>query len=318
MGTDLRTAPTARVDRAAVATFLLVAFGAAWLIALPLWISGRGLATPGAGVVLVSMMLAPTIGVLAVAGVLRRGTGVWRTTGLLGAGGPRRWWRWGLLAWLGPVVLVVAAMALATAVGAYRPDLAGLSGLSAVLRGEGVGGMPIPLSVVAALQFAQILVAGWLSVIPALAEEWGWRGWLLPALLPFGRWPAILMVGAVWGLWHAPLLLLGYNYPQQAPLVRVLLMVAFCTAVGSALGWLRLRSGSVWPCAIGHGFVNAAAGLPVVFSTAGVGVHNATTGLLGWTGWVVTALAVAVAAFFLRGRAPGAPPGGADAPPVAT
>jgi membrane protease YdiL (CAAX protease family) len=55
------------------------------------------------------------------------------------------------------------------------------------------------------LQVVQVLLVGWVNVVPALAEEWGWRGWLLPALLPWGRWPAILAVGAVWGRWPVAL-----------------------------------------------------------------------------------------------------------------
>lgn len=69
-------------------------------------------------------------------------------------------------------------------------------------------------------------------------------------------------------------------------------MVGFRVVAGTLPGWLRLRSGSVWPSAIGHGFVNAAAGLPVVLAVAGRPIDNATTGLLGWTGWVVMALAL--------------------------
>lgn len=85
-------------------------------------------------------------------------------------------------------------------------------------------------------------------------------------------------------------------------------MVGTCVVLGSLLGWLRLRSGSVWPAAIGHGFVNAVAGLPVLFATAGVPVDNATTGLLGWTGWVVMAAALVVVAALTRAGAPAARP----------
>jgi uncharacterized protein len=291
-----------RIDRVAVALFLVVAFGAAWLIDLPLWLSGRGLQTPGATALIAASMLAPTLGVLAVVLVLRRRKGVLRATGLRSPGGFRSWWRWGLLAYLGAPVLALAATALAAAVGVFPVDLTGFSGFSAVLRASGAAQLPLPVGTVVLLQLGQVVIVGWINVVPALAEEWGWRGWLLPALLPVGRWPAILLVGVVWGLWHAPIILLGYDYPLERGPVGLLLMVVFCVVIGSLLGWLRLRSQSVWPCAIGHGFVNAAAGVPVLFAAAGVPIDTATTGLLGWTGWVVMLVALGIAAAILRSR----------------
>lgn len=298
MSTRTTTRPeTARVDLAAVATFLVVAFGAAWLITLPLWLSGRGLQTPGIPFLLVGMMAAPTLGTLA---VTRLRPGTLRATGL-----PFRkaWLPWAALAWLAPLVIVALSLLLGAAVGVFHADLVGFSGFRELLHAAGADGVPLPLTALVLIQIAQILIVGWINVIPALGEEWGWRGWLLPALLPWGRWPAILAVGAIWGLWHAPILLLGYNYPLQPAPARLLLMVGFCVVLGSLLGWLRLRSGSVWPCAIGHGFVNAAAGLPLVLVAAGHPIDNATTGLLGWTGWLVMALALGLVALVTRRRA---------------
>jgi hypothetical protein len=80
-------------------------------------------------------------------------------------------------------------------------------------------------------------------------------------------------------------------------------MVGFTVVTGSLLGWLRLRSDSVWPCAIGHGFVNAAAGLPLLFYAAGTTFDNASIGLLGWPGWVVMALVFGLVAVLTRRRA---------------
>ena len=287
----------ARVDLRAVAVFLGVTFGASWLVASPLWLSGRGLATPGATLLLGAMMLSPTLGVLAVRLTVQRGRRITEGTGL-GGTGFRRWWRWGLLAWLAPLPLAVLALALAAAVGVYRPDLEHLSGL-----GQALGPLPVSPWVLVATQLAQVLVVGWVNVLPALGEEWGWRGWLLPELLPWGKWPAMVVIGVVWGLWHAPALLLGYNYPLHGPVVRLLLMVAFCVVLSVLFGWLRLRSESVWPAAVAHGFLNATAGLALLFSTAGQPVDNATTGLLGWTGWVVLAAAFLGVAAIVRRRA---------------
>lgn len=225
------------------------------------------------------MMVSPTLGVLAVTATLRRGRPVVGPTGLRTAGGFRTWWRWALLAWLAPLPLSASALAP----GVYRPDLRDLSGFVEILRARDA--LPISPWTLVIAQLVQVLVVGWLDVLPALGEEWGWRGRLLPELLPLGRWPAIY-------------------YPLHSGPVRLLLMVGFCVVLSALLGWLRLRSGSVWPAAIGHGFLNAAAGLPILFSTAGQPVDNATTGLLGWTGWIVLALALLSVAAWTHRRTP--------------
>jgi CAAX amino terminal protease family. len=290
-----------RPDLPALALFLLVSFLGAWLVASPLWLSGQGLATPGSTVLLIAMMFTPSLGVLAVRLTLRRNrpnppTG-FRSPGI------RRWWGWALVAWLAPLAITVLSLVLATAVGSYEPDFT-LSGLSQLIEQQ--TGAPLPVSpwTIVIAQLVGSLVIGWLNVIPALGEEWGWRGWLLPELLGLGTWPALIISGVVWGLWHAPVILLGYNYPNHHPVVGLLLMVCFCTALSVVLGWMRLRSESVWPAAIGHAFVNAAAGLPVLFVAAGAEIDNASVGLLGWTGWVITGIAFLAGWRLTKSRTP--------------
>jgi membrane protease YdiL (CAAX protease family) len=40
-------------------------------------------------------------------------------------------------------------------------------------------------------------------------EEYGWRGYLLPRLMPLGETPATLVIGVIWALWHLPVLISG-------------------------------------------------------------------------------------------------------------
>ena len=65
----------------------------------------------------------------------------------------------------------------------------------------------------------------------------------------------------------------GYGFsPENREIVSIAMMICFCTLVGTLLGWLRLASGSVWPAAIAHGFLNAASILPMVFNAPGAPV----------------------------------------------
>jgi ABC-2 type transport system permease protein/sodium transport system permease protein len=81
-----------------------------------------------------------------------------------------------------------------------------------------------------------------LAVIAPLVEEWFFRGYLYSALRTIWR-PAATVVGSglLFGLFH--LLALDGLAWERLPAT---------TALGLLLGWVRLRTGSVWPCMLLH------------------------------------------------------------------
>lgn len=142
-------------------------------------------------------------------------------------------------------------------------------------------------------------IAPVLNAIPTLGEELGWRGYLLPRLLPLGQWPALLISGAIWGLWHAPVILMGYNYPQH-PQLGVLIMIGFCMVWGILFGWLRLSTGSVWPAMLAHGAMNGIARITVLLLQAGTSYDSALAGATGLSAWILPALLIGLLAWLGR------------------
>lgn len=93
----------------------------------------------------------------------------------------------------------------------------------------------------------------------ALAEETGWRGYMMPRLLSFGVVPAMLLVGFLHGIWHLPLMLTtDYYHNTGNPLLVVPLFLVTLTLAGVFYGFLRIWTGSVWPVAIAHAAANMA------------------------------------------------------------
>jgi membrane protease YdiL (CAAX protease family) len=266
--------------------YLLVALGGAWLAALPLWLAG-GL---GSGFLWVAsiMMFTPALGVLAVRLLDHRAPArEWaRATGL--AFGPRKGRTFALLlvAWLGTPLLSAVAVALSAALGLLVVDF------DFSLFRTGLAAQNIPTGVEASVLIqlaAMVLLAPLINSVLAFGEEWGWRGWLLPRLMEFGSWPALLLSGLIWGVWHAPLTLLGYNYPQLGPWAAVL-FTGFCVIYGVLMGWLRLYSGSVWPAVLCHGALNASGGLPMLLGSAAEPPNLVVAGVTGLVGWVLMAV----------------------------
>ena len=281
-----------RVPWPAVIVFVLVACALAWLVALPLWL-GDGLAEPMSAVLLPVMMFTPAVAVLVVTFVMRvparghraRFLGLWPLR-------PAKRVVWLMVAaWLVPPVLVGVSILVAVALGFVQLDLT-FSAFAAELAKALPAGTPLPpVEVVVLAQLAAVPVGALFNSVFAFGEEIGWRGWLLPALRPLGTWPALLLSGVIWGIWHSPIILLGYNF-GRTDITGVLFMIGGCVAWGVLLGWVRLRSASVWPAVIAHGSLNAAAGLVVLFAAAQPDL--ALAGPLGVAAWIVLALVVLV------------------------
>ena len=145
------------------------------------------------------------------------------------------------------------------------------------------------ISIVASVALAFTLAIPF-NMIFTFGEEFGWRGYLLARLSPFGGVTAAVATGATWGLWHAPLILLdGYNYPGH-PVSGVAMMVVFTTGLGVIFAWLRFRSGSVWPSTLAHAALNAQAGLALVFLSPGDPLIRPPVGILGLIPMIALAL----------------------------
>lgn len=299
--TDQRSADSAApvaVPITATIVFVALAMGLAWLFALPLWV-GDGLAEPFATPLMAGIMYTPALAVLFVIFVMRavpkgqrlRFLGVWplRPAGrVIGMSA---------VAVGGTIVVVAVAMLIAVLFGWFESDFAGLSGFRSLIESTLPAGVPMPpIAVLVTAQLVMIPVAAvTVNALAAFGEELGWRGFLVPALRPLGTWPALLISGAVWGLWHSPLILLGYNF-GRADVVGVLLMTGACILWGVLLGWLRLRTGSVWPAVFAHGAMNASIGMPVLFLADGAAVDPMWASALGVSGWIVVAVVIAVLA----------------------
>jgi hypothetical protein len=108
-----------------------------------------------------------------------------------------------------------------------------------------------------------VLIAGFTAqLIPrmifAMFEEWGWRGYLEPRFVALGvpDTRRHLFVGAVWALWHFPLVLsTAYTEIPYAIFFPFFVVAVILTAV--VYGQLRKVSETVWTSVVMHGVGNA-------------------------------------------------------------
>jgi len=109
-----------------------------------------------------------------------------------------------------------------------------------------------PLALIGMLCF--LVTVGMLqSMSTALGEEIGWRGLLAPRLIAArGFVIGTLITGAIWAAWHVPIIVgSGYNGGGDIRF-ELLSFVVAVVSMSAALSWLRLQSGSFWPCVTMH------------------------------------------------------------------
>ena len=99
-----------------------------------------------------------------------------------------------------------------------------------------------------------------LAIVSVLTffEEIGWRAWLLPRLRDrLGARAAVVVTAIIWALWHVPFQLSGVQHIDGISAARLAstLPVGIMIA-GLILGWLWLRTESIWLVSIAHGALN--------------------------------------------------------------
>ena len=95
----------------------------------------------------------------------------------------------------------------------------------------------------------------------AIGEELGWRGYLVPEMAKIARFQSVALAsGAIWAIWHWPLILLIpqiSGFDQLNPLFAIVSLTFILTGAGVVLAWLTVRSGSLLPAIVMHGAQNA-------------------------------------------------------------
>jgi membrane protease YdiL (CAAX protease family) len=221
-----------------VALFTVLAYVFAWALFLPLIPNVFDLLTADrtpseldVSRVFVLGMFAPT----AAAVVMRLFVS---KEGLKGSLGPMRVWRFYGLALLIPAVVIALVIGI--------DDVTGW--------GEFTWDERVPIW----LAYPVIGIGALFLAVLTFGEEYGWRGYLLPKLLPLGEVKAAVIVGLIWGPWHAPLLLAGLNFADVNPLASIGIFIV--AAIVLSLIFTRMyvaAGGAVLVAALVHASFNA-------------------------------------------------------------
>jgi membrane protease YdiL (CAAX protease family) len=284
------------IDLKRIVIFSAFAFGIAWTGGTILYLTG-GLANDLRTILLltVAYMGAPALAHVLTRWLTREGWHDVRLRPRL-----RQGWPYWIACWFGPGLLTLAGAAVFFALFPRYFDTS-LSTVRQLLQtAAGQIGQPLEINpwLVVVVQTAQgMLLAPIVNAIPIFGEEFGWRAYLLPKLMPLGGRKAVLLLGVIWGVWHWPVIAMGHNYGLDypgAPWLGMLLMVWFCLALGTCLSWAALRGGSVWPAVVGHGAINGIAGIGVFFVRGQPSplLGPLPVGLVGSAGFIAVALAI--------------------------
>lgn len=273
-----------------IATYILLTFGVSYGYALVYYLAGGRIDEPRWVIFAVGYMYIPAVcSVILQKIVYKEPLAELGLTFCI-----KKYWLWFLSAWILPVAFASATIpsSLLMPGVAFSPELEGLLEKyrnllppEEILRmRDSLETMPINpffLGVLLALG-AGISI----NAIAAFGEELGWRGFLFKQIEKWGFWKASATTGILWGLWHLPFIIQGYNYPEHR-FIGVLMMTVFTLLLSPAMHLIRIKTKSVFSSAIFHGTINASVGLPMMLIQGG---NDLTVGVMGIAGFLVLAL----------------------------
>jgi membrane protease YdiL (CAAX protease family) len=138
-----------------------------------------------------------------------------------------------------------------------------------------------------------------LSMAFALGEEIGWRGFLAPQLTArFGFKAGALLTGAIWTIWHLPLVFFADYNNTAATGLGVACFAVLLLGMSVIMAWLRLSSGSLWTAAVFHASHNQ---FIQVFFTPATSMRGARTSFaIDEFGFALPAVVLIVATVFWK------------------
>lgn len=281
-----------------IGLFLLLTFALSWLIALSIYLLKIDMTSVTAVILLVVYMYMPALSAFIVQKLIFKEDMIkplkisFRINKYFG------------LALLIPALLIF----LTTFIGIllpgveYAPDMSGLyDRFKDAMTPEEMAQMqqkmnslpfhPVWLSVIQGFIYGATI-----NALAAFGEELGWRGFLLSEFRKLSFFKACLIIGIIWGIWHAPIILMGHNYPAH-PEWGVLLMTVFCTLYTFLFIYITLKARSVIAAALMHGSVNAFAGIALMLSSGGSDLLTGMTGAAG-----LLALFITIVVLFIYDR----------------
>jgi membrane protease YdiL (CAAX protease family) len=248
----------------------------------------------------------------------------------------RSGWRFYLAAWLLPLLAVIVGGAVYFLLfpQSFDPNLSAARAAVASIPALAAAS-PWSLLLISTLS---VLIAGLVIYgLISIGEELGWRGYLLPKLMErfagpertgaeahglahtggsdaAGARKAALLVGLIWGVWHWPGDLLAMQLDPRMSILSLLIRLVSSCVLSVLLAWVTLRSGSVWPAAIGHGMFNATTLLTwnLLKGPANMLLGPQSSGLIGGIGY----LALALVLLYSRRAFARAKETGSENPPV--
>ncbi|WP_159081949.1 CPBP family intramembrane glutamic endopeptidase [Paenibacillus sp. CAA11] len=121
-----------------------------------------------------------------------------------------------------------------------------------------------------------MIVTIFVNLFTVLGEEYGWRGYLLPKLTAdYGKVKAVLMVGIIWALYHAPVVyLLAKATGMEHPLLVTAVQSAGVFVLNIPFAYCFYLSGNLIPVLFFHSVWN------VVNTTVLGDIYKNTQGIM--------------------------------------
>ncbi|WP_017733503.1 CPBP family intramembrane glutamic endopeptidase [Nafulsella turpanensis] len=193
--------------------------------------------------------------------------------------------KWFFIAWLLVPVIIFSTIVINLILPdvAYNSEMSGLDNLltpeQIEQREQSLNSLPVNLLWLTLLQG---LIAGLtVNALAAFGEELAWRGFFLRSYEYMKFFKAAVIIGFIWGIWHAPLVLMGHNYPQHLQ-IGVFMMIILSILLTPIFLYITIKAKSVIAASIMHGTMNAIAGISIMSITGGNDLTSGITGLAGF------------------------------------